>query len=224
MKRLAPKAFESLPALAAPAGYICVIRDIDRDRYRIEATRLPRELVDAVLAERERSFGIELVSLLQTEDLPASEAALFEQHYARLSSEWLELDEQQLETLRRSMLQIDAFASLYLTRELETPDAQSASLGSFGSSGARWQRHRPRSPIPTAAYGLQALRRNRRAAEARRAAEERRRFERYYGLSTEDRIKEYIGEFLLNHIIKITILGFVLFILLLAYAIFSNSY
>ena len=45
MKSLAPKYFEALSPLDEPAAYICVIRDIDRDRYRIEATRWPRALV-----------------------------------------------------------------------------------------------------------------------------------------------------------------------------------
>ena len=114
MKSVAPSDYRSLPALDAPGGYVGVIRDIDRDRYRIEATHWPKALVDAVLAERERSFGIELVALLQTEDLPASEAELYERHQARLSSEWLELDALQLEELARSMLETGAYASQYL--------------------------------------------------------------------------------------------------------------
>ena len=113
VKSLAPSEYQSLPALDAPAGYICLIRDIDRDRYRLEATRRPEALVDAVLAERRRSFGIELVSVLETDDLRASEAELFTRHHARLSSEWLELDAYQLEELRQSILQIDAYASMY---------------------------------------------------------------------------------------------------------------
>ena len=195
LRSVPPKDYVSLPALDSPAGYICVIRDIDRDRYRIEATHLPATLIDVVVAEDKDGFGIELVSLLQTEDLAASEAELFARHHARLSSEWLELDALQLAELRRSALRIDAHASQYLTHEGETlsdaaapdtTDSRSALRASYGSSGARWKRLRPRSPIPTAAYGLQALRRGRELAEKRRAAEERRRQERYYRLSTEE--------------------------------------
>ncbi len=112
---LPPRDYESLPALDEPAAYICVIRDIDRDRYRIQATRLPKALVDAVIAEDERSFGIELVALLRTGDLAASEATLYARHHARPSGDWLEFDSQQLMELRQSALHIDAHASLYLT-------------------------------------------------------------------------------------------------------------
>ena len=226
MKSLPPKHYELLPSLAAPAGYICVIRDIDRDRYRLEATRWPQALIAAVLAEDERSFGIELVSVLQTDDLSAGEARLYASHHARLSSEWLELDAFQLAELRRSALQIDAFASQYLTREgeslsnvtaPETPDSRAASPAGFGSSGARWKRLRRRAPIANIAYGVGALRRSREAAEARR------RQERLYRISPEDEIKEAIGEFLLNHIIKISAIVFALFILLLVYVVFYNQ-
>ena len=237
MKSLAPKYFEALPQLDSPAAYICVIRDIDRDRYRIEATRWPQALVNEVIAERERSFGIELVSVLKTDDLAASEAELYARHHARLSSEWLELDDLQLEELRRSMLRIDAHASHYLTRAslshsdsaasgtLEAP----ASLSVFGAHSQpdvakrrQWQRGLARSPIPDFQYGVGALRRNRQAAEARRAAEERQRLERLYRLSTEDRIKEYIGEFLIDHVVTITIIIIVLCILPLAHFVITN--
>ena len=233
MKSLPPKDHASLPALDAPAGYICVIRDIDRDSYRIEATHRPQALIDAVVAEDERSFGFELVSILETRDLVASQAELYARHHARLSSEWLELDALQLAELRRSALQIDAYASHYLTRAGESlsdaaapemPESRNATPASYGASGARWNRLRPRGPVPEVQYGFQALRRERRAAEARRAAEERQRYERYYQLSTEDRIKESIGDFLVNHIIKITVIVFFLFILLLAFAGFSYIY
>ena len=84
MRSLPPQDFDILPTLATPAGYICVIRDIDSDNFRIEGTNQPKTLVDTVLAESDRSFGIELVSILETEDLAASEAELYERYQARL--------------------------------------------------------------------------------------------------------------------------------------------
>ena len=131
MQSLAPVDYESRPALESPAGYICVIRDIDSDIYRIESARHPGPYIAALFAEEKRSFGIELVSILETEDLAASEAELYERYQARLSSDWLYLDPYQLDELRQSILQIDAHASHYLTPERppyaksempETPD------------------------------------------------------------------------------------------------------
>ena len=114
MKSLAPKDYDALPQLKPPCGYICVVRDIDGDSYRIERTAHPGPYIEALLKETERNFGIELVSILETEDLAASETELFELYQARFSSEWLYLDEYQLEELRQSVLQIDAHASHYL--------------------------------------------------------------------------------------------------------------
>ncbi len=115
MKSLPPKDYGVLPKLDAPAGYICVLRDIDRDAYRIDSTDQPATYVDALLAELTGTYGIELISILETDDLVASESELFDSHHARLSDEWLDLDSHQLAELRRSELQINAHRSLYLT-------------------------------------------------------------------------------------------------------------
>ena len=115
MRSVAPKDYESLPDLQAPAGYILVIRDIDSDTFRLDGTANPKTFVAAVLDESERQFGIELVSILESEDLAASASALYDRHQARLSDVWLELDPFQIEELRRSSLQIDARESLYLS-------------------------------------------------------------------------------------------------------------
>lgn len=117
MRSLSPKDYESLPPLEAPSGYICVIRDIDSDTFRIDGADLPATLVRAIMDEAERAFGIELVSVLETEDLRLSESNLYERYHARLSEKWLDLDAYQLEALRRSILQIDAHRSLYLTAQ-----------------------------------------------------------------------------------------------------------
>ncbi len=227
MKSLAPKYFEALSPLDEPAAYICVIRDIDRDRYRIEATRWPQALIDAIIAADDRSFGIELVSVLKTDDLPASEAELYARHHARLSNEWLELDDLQLEELRQSMLGIDAHASHYLTPARppsvppKSPDAPAERLSRYevlansyfhGPNRAQWKRRLPRAPIPDFQYGVGALRRNRQAAEARRASAERQRQERLNRLSSEHRIDKTI--------VVISII--VTLISLLAYFVITN--
>lgn len=115
LKTVDPGEFAAQPPLAPPAGYICVLRDVDSDRWRIEGARHPQALVEDILAECESRFGIEIVSILETEDLAASAATLYERHHAELSQVWLALDDYQVETLRRSMLQIDARPSRYLT-------------------------------------------------------------------------------------------------------------
>ena len=126
MKSLPPKEYESLPALAAPAGYIIVVRDIDRDTFRIDGTRNPGLYVEKLQRESQRRFGIELVSILQTPDLSASEAELYDRHHARLSEQWLALDPYQVEELRRSSLQIDAQESLYLSPKQEAASTAAA--------------------------------------------------------------------------------------------------
>lgn len=178
MKSLAPQEYESLSPLDSPAGYICVIRDIDSDRYRIESTRIPQALINEVIAERQRSFGIELVSVVQTDDLKASEAELYACHHARLSSEWLELDALQLEELRQSLLETDAFASLYLmtgilssppggaaqaVRSYYRPDSASeAALRSDRRAGGEGASR----PLASHHYGYWALGRRRRGRES----------------------------------------------------------
>ena len=128
MKSLPPKDYGLLPKLDAPAGYICVLRDIDRDAYRIDSTDCPATYVDALLAELAGTYGIELISILETDDLLASESRLFDSHHARLSDEWLDLDSYQLAELRRSELQINAHGSLYLTPQpASTPKTQRVS-------------------------------------------------------------------------------------------------
>lgn len=127
MKTLAPMDYASLPELAAPSAYIVVVRDIDTDTFRIDSTQNPRIDIEAVFTDSERRFGIELVSILETEDLATTASELYEQHHAGLSSDWLELDPYQIEELRRSFLQIDAHASLYLSPDQE-PESTGAAL------------------------------------------------------------------------------------------------
>ena len=135
MKSIDPRDYLAQPQLAPPAGYICVLRDVDSDRWRIEGTRDPKRLVDGILAESESRFGIELVAVLETDDLVASAATLYEQHHAGLSANWLDFDDYQVEALRGSSLQIDARPSYYLS-----PTTQAEAGG--GNAGRRSARPR----------------------------------------------------------------------------------
>lgn len=179
MRSLPPKDFDSLPPLRAPAAYICVIRDIDSDTYRIDDAEDPATLVRAIMEEAGRDFGIELVSILETDDLQVSASVLFERHHARLSADWLKLDELQLEELRRSVLQIDAHRSLYLTPQKSDPSiagrpkAKSRyeiSASSYLSAPGRmnWrQRQRSGQNSLFRSYGADALRRHKRLPRTR---------------------------------------------------------
>ena len=143
MRSLPPKDYEAMPRLEAPAGYICVLRDIDRDAFRIDQTDHPANFIRAIVDEAERDFGIELVSILETENLRASAALLYERHQARLSETWHSLDAYQLAELRRSILQIDAHRSYYLTPKPRHEQS-------------RWRTHEPEPAIPRAEarYGM----------------------------------------------------------------------
>ncbi len=189
MNAIAPNAYAGLPPLDAPASYICVIRDIDRDSYRMEAAARPRQLIEAILHQSDSRFGIELVAILQTDDLAATETALYERHQARLGCDWLELDAYQLHELRRSILQIDAYPSHYLAlrrgihakqethanpnsrhRRLDnsylrgTSESEgfrrAYSRSSSGPDRSQWKHRRSRQPIPERRYGARSLRRN----------------------------------------------------------------
>lgn len=113
---LPPKDYRALPPLTAPAGYICVIRDIDSDYYRVDKTHDPSDFIIAVLSDSDEDYGIELLSIVRTDDLPEGERFLYEQHDAMLGATWLDLDSYQLQELRDSALQINAHSSLYLTQ------------------------------------------------------------------------------------------------------------
>ena len=76
--------------------------------------------MEALLAEIAGSFGLELIAILESDDLGASESRLFDAHHARLSAEWIHLDSYQLAELRQSDLQINAHSSLYLTPQSNT--------------------------------------------------------------------------------------------------------
>lgn len=115
LRSIPPADYACLPTLLQPAAYICVIRDVDSDRYRIQATNQPRWLIEAAFAERTREFGIELLSILESDNIAESEARLFERHHATLSADWLALDTYQLRELQKSDLQVNAHRSQYIS-------------------------------------------------------------------------------------------------------------
>ena len=171
MRSLAPADYAALPTLERPAAYICVIRDVDSDRYRIEATQHPYSFIEALVAEGERQFGIELLSILETADIAASEARLFARHHATLSEQWLALDNFQLRELQKSELQVYAHRSLYISpgqpRRMKTPESAQSRPALDGPPISRaGQRNAPpqspaRPSLSWRRYGANALKRGR---------------------------------------------------------------
>lgn len=129
-----PTDYRALPRLACPSGYVCVVRDVDSDKYRIDKSDHPLAFVSQVLAKRAGDFGIELVSVVQTSDVTAFESLLRERYGASLGPDWMSLDDYQLRVLHSSVLQIGAFDSCYL--QAEHRDQALASAGAAPSRDA----------------------------------------------------------------------------------------
>ncbi len=221
MKSLPPTTYKSLPALPSPAGYILVIRDIDTDSYRIDATEHPKRYLDDLFADSGRQYGIELVSILQSEDLAASASALYDRHQARLSDVWLQLDPYQLKELRQSILQLYAHSSQYLhPRPQRPPEAKpetKTSVKTGPTSAARLAqrpqagRQRPQSPPPAyRRYGTRALRRQGRESARQEAELSNRR------ISIREAIGDYIDDLWQNHPGRVVAFIVILFLVNLA--------
>ena len=165
MKSLPPADYESMPALSAPAAYILVIRDVDGDRYRIDATQQPKTYLDELRGEGDRRYGFELIAVVETADIAASEAELYDRHLATLSGAWLHLDSHQLRELRESMLETGAFRSRYISpRPIKPAASTSRELRTDTQlPGGESPRGRPRErPTPPSSpvfvrYGSRAL-------------------------------------------------------------------
>ncbi|MCE2472428.1 MAG: hypothetical protein J4G18_11135 [Anaerolineae bacterium] len=178
LKSIDPKEYAAQPQLDPPAGYILVVRDIDSDRYRIDATDHPQRYIHEIMDGERRDFGLELLSILQTDDLKASETELYDRYMASLSDAWLELDPYQLETLRRSSLRLYSHASHYLRRtrdslptapSLTQAAAQSQTAPASPAAMPGESRRRPTS-LSMNRYGTSALRSRRREIARREAA------------------------------------------------------
>ena len=215
---LPPKAYATLPRLSAPAGYIVVIRDIDSDTFCMNRTQHPHSYVEELFAERPRDFGIELVSILESIDLAHSESQLYEQHHAALSAAWLALDPLQIEALRRSSLQIDAYDSHYMvskreplpqaTARTEVPPRYQSLVRSNKQGVSTNKETNRRSPIYKP-YGTESLRRNQLVNNPRWVYEDE-------PMNWRQHIGEHFEDLLVNHPGKFMFaLAFFLLVLLL---------
>lgn len=111
---LPPMDYGEQPYVKSPAGYICVVRDARGNSYRLETTHAPKAFVAGLVRDEERALGIELIALLSTDDVRASEAFLFEKYGVECGDAWMEFDQYQLEALRDSVLRTGAYRSRYI--------------------------------------------------------------------------------------------------------------
>ena len=92
LKRVSIRSYKKLPRLRHPAGYICLIRDMDYgSRYKIEQTNNPAAHLDDVKAGL--PFKTKIAYIAKTNDAEAAEH-YFHRRYAR--DEWFDLDDAQL--------------------------------------------------------------------------------------------------------------------------------
>ena len=96
LKRVSIRSYKKLPRLRHPAGYICLIRDMDYgSRYKIEQTNNPAAHLDDVKAGL--PFKTKIAYIAKTNDAEAAEH-YFHRRYAR--DEWFDLDDAQLREIR----------------------------------------------------------------------------------------------------------------------------
>lgn len=96
LKRVPIHSYKKLPRLRHPAGYVCLIRDMDYgSRYKLEPTNNPAAHLDEVMAAL--PFKTKIAYIVKTNDAKATEGYL-RQRYARRSArdEWFDLDGAQL--------------------------------------------------------------------------------------------------------------------------------
>ncbi len=101
VKRIPIRDYRKLPRLKSPAGYVCLIRDMDYDnRYKIE--RMNHPATDFGRLKAELPFKTQIAYIAETNNVAASERYLH-QRYAKHSArgEWFDLDEAQLWEIRR---------------------------------------------------------------------------------------------------------------------------
>lgn len=96
LKRAPIRSYKKLPRLRHPAGYVCLIRDMDYgNRYKLEPTNDPAAHLDDVRAAL--PFKTKIAYIAKTNDAEAAEHYLH-RRYARRSArdEWFDLDDAQL--------------------------------------------------------------------------------------------------------------------------------
>ena len=100
LKQVPVRNYKKLPRLKPPAGYVCLIRDMDYGRYKIERMNHPAADLEDLTAAL--PFKTQIAYIAKTNDAAASERYLH-QRYARHAArgEWFDLNDAQLREIRR---------------------------------------------------------------------------------------------------------------------------
>ena len=100
LKQVSVRGYKKQPRLKPPAGYVCLIRDMDYGRYRIERMNHPAADLEDLTADL--PFKTQIAYIAKTNDAAASERYLH-QRYARHAArgEWFDLNDAQLREIRR---------------------------------------------------------------------------------------------------------------------------
>ena len=101
LKKVSVHGYKRLPSLDPPAGYVCLIRDMDYgSRYKIERMKHPAADFEDLTAGL--PFKTQIAYIARTNDAAASERYLH-QRYARHTArgEWFDLDDAQLREICR---------------------------------------------------------------------------------------------------------------------------
>ena len=100
LKKVSVRGYKKLSRLKPPAGYLCLIWDMDYDRYRIGRMNHPAADLEDLTADL--PFKTQIAYIAKTNDAAASERYLH-QRYARHAArgEWFDLNDAQLREIRR---------------------------------------------------------------------------------------------------------------------------
>ena len=100
LKKVPVRGYKKLSRLKPPAGYVCLIRDMDYNRYKIGRMNHPAAELEDLTANL--PFKTQIAYIAKTNDVAASEDYLH-QHYARHTArgEWFDLNDAQLREIRR---------------------------------------------------------------------------------------------------------------------------
>ena len=100
LKKVPVRGYKKLSRLKSPAGYVCLIRDMDYNRYKIWRMNHPAAELEDLTANL--PFKTQIAYIAKTDDAAASESYLH-QRYARHTArgEWFDLNDAQLREIRR---------------------------------------------------------------------------------------------------------------------------
>ena len=106
--------YHNLPKLSRRSGYVCVLRDVDLNKYLIDETDQPSTVVDMVFSEHGAS-SLELLFILETTNIRKFAEGLAILYPKFRYREWLDLSPVELKEIRNLGSPEYIFGSVYLT-------------------------------------------------------------------------------------------------------------